>query len=175
MRTPGTTRTGAISLVICCAALVMPLAFAATSSPRIENANPIIVTDVVGTVSVTTAGVDTAVHVAATLGLPSRIVTGNDGSLGLKQAHTSISIAPDSEIAIPEEAADGHLIARLVQYRGDVFYDVAPREASKLRVETPLLVAVIKGTEFNVAVREDSTTISLSKADSSSAPRMAAK
>ena len=31
----------------------------------------------------------------------------------------------------------------------------------KLRVETPLLVAVIKGTQFNVAVQPDSTTISL--------------
>ena len=87
-------------------------------------------------------------------------MTGNDGTLGIKQAH-NIIVSLDSEIAIPEEAVDGNLIARLVQYRGNVFYDVAPREVSKLRVETPLLVAVIKGTQFNVAVQEDSTTISL--------------
>ena len=48
-----------------------------------------------------------------------------------------------------------------MQHRGNVFYDVAPRDVGKLRVETPLLVAVIKGTQFNVAVQEDSTTISL--------------
>jgi hypothetical protein len=159
MRTPIATRTSAISLVAFCAALITSLAYAATS--RLDNSNPIIVTDVAGTVSVTTAGVDSDVRVDETLGLPSRIVTGHDGTLGIKQAHTSISIAPDSEIAIPAEAADGNLIARLVQYRGNVFYDVAPREASKLHVETPFLVAVIKGTQFNVAVGEDSTTISL--------------
>ncbi|HVJ29627.1 MAG TPA: FecR domain-containing protein, partial [Gammaproteobacteria bacterium] len=49
----------------------------------------------------------------------------------------------------------------MVQRRGNVFYDVAPRDLGKLRVETPLLVAVIKGTQFNVAVQPDSTTISL--------------
>jgi hypothetical protein len=79
----------------------------------------------------------------------------------MHQAQTSITVAADTEIEIPAEAADGQLIARLVQHRGNVFYDVAHREAGRLRVETPLLVAVIKGTQFNVSVQEDSTTISL--------------
>ena len=81
--------------------------------------------------------------------------------VGLTQAGTNISVANDTDVEIPAEAVDGNLVARLVQHRGNVFYDVAPRDVGKLRVETPLLVAVIKGTQFNVAVQEDSTTISL--------------
>ena len=88
-------------------------------------------------------------------------MTGNDGTLGLTQAGTNITVSNDTDIEIPAEAVDGNLVARLVQHRGNVFYDVAPRDVGKLRVETPLLVAVIKGTQFNVAVQEDSTTISL--------------
>jgi len=81
--------------------------------------------------------------------------------LGITQAGTNITVSNDTDIEIPAEAGDGNLVARLVQHRGNVFYDVAPRDTGKLRVETPLLVAVIKGTQFNVAVQQDSTTISL--------------
>ena len=38
---------------------------------------------------------------------------------------------------------------------------MGPRGARRLRVETPYLVAVIKGTQFNVAVTADSSTVSL--------------
>ena len=60
----------------------------------------------------------------------------------------------DTDVEIPAEAVDGNLVARLVQHSGNVFYDVAPRDVGKLRVETPFLVAVIKGTQFNVAVQD---------------------
>jgi len=79
----------------------------------------------------------------------------------LTQAGTNITVARDTDVEIPAEAVDGNLVARLVQHRGNVFYDVAHRDVGKLRVETPYLVAVIKGTQFNVAVQQDSTTISL--------------
>ena len=152
--------TRIISAVIVCALSAPTLVHPAAPQSNSDESR-IVVTDVTGTVNVSTAGVPTAIDVSSTLALPSRIVTGHDGMLGIRQARTSISIAPDSDIAIPAEAVDGNLIARLVQYRGNAFYDVAPREVSKLRVETPYLVAVIKGTQFNVAVQEDSTTISL--------------
>src|ERR1044071_8910852 len=95
------------------------------------------------------------------LDLPARIVTGDDGTIGLEQAKTTIAVPPNTDVEIPAEAVDGNLIARLVQHRGNVFYDVAHRGLGKLRVETPYLVAVIKGTQFNVAVQDESTTISL--------------
>jgi hypothetical protein len=133
----------------------------AGSSRSSREPERIFVTAVTGTVSVTMAGSSTPVQLDSTVDLPARIITGDDGMLSLTQAGTNITIAADSDVEIPAEAADGQLIARLVQRRGNVFYDVAHREAGTLRVETPFLVAVIKGTQFNVSVQDGNSTISL--------------
>ena len=137
------------------------IALAATPNARVEDPARISVTAVAGDVDVTMAGTATDVQPESTVSLPARVVTGADGMLALAQAGTNITVAGDTDVEIPAEAVDGNLIARLVQHRGNVFYDVAHREVGKLRVETPFLVAVIKGTQFNVAVQNDSTTISL--------------
>jgi len=130
------------------------------SAPDADTSR-ISVTAVAGDVDATMAGQPANLAPEATLLLPARIVTGHDGNVGLTQAGTKISVASDTDVEIPAEAVDGNLIARLVQHSGNVFYDVAPRDLGKLRVETPFLVAVIKGTQFNVAVQDGSTTISL--------------
>jgi len=147
---------GALFLVIFAANV-----HAASPAARAGGDSNIYVTSVAGEVAVTMAGNSATVEPKSTVALPARIVTGEDGTLGLTQAGTNISVAGDSDVEIPAEAVDGNLVARLVQHRGNVFYDVAKRDVGKLRVETPLLVAVIKGTQFNVAVDESGTTISL--------------
>lgn len=134
---------------------------AASNEAGISADSRITVTTVAGDVSVTMAGNAATVSPSSTVLLPARIVTGHDGTLGLTQAGTTISVSSDTDVEIPAEAVDGNLVARLVQHSGNVFYDVAPRDLGKLRVETPFLVAVIKGTQFNVAVEDDGTTISL--------------
>ena len=53
------------------------------------------------------------------------------------------------------------LVERIIQIRGNAFYSIGKRTGTRLRVEAPYLVAVIKGTQFNVAAQEDSTTIAL--------------
>ena len=153
-----TARWASSSLLILC---VVANVHAASNAARDVGDSRISVTAVAGDVEVTMAGQAANVAPDSTVLLPSRIVTGHDGTLGLTQAGTNISVSNDTDVEIPAEAVDGNLIARLVQHRGNVFYDVAPRDLGKLRVETPLLVAVIKGTQFNVAVQPDSTTISL--------------
>ena len=142
-------------------AIVAASSHAGSSTARDPHDTRISVTSVAGDVDVTMAGNAVTVAPDATVLLPARIVTGRDGNIGLTQAGTNIDIASDTDVEIPAEAVDGNLVARLVQHSGNVFYDVAPRDLGKLRVETPFLVAVIKGTQFNVAVDEDGTTISL--------------
>jgi hypothetical protein len=157
MLSASTMRTAMFSLL---ASLIALGAFAANSDGRHEDTD-VVVTAVSGDVSATMAGAPAELRVDSKVALPTRIVTGSDGAVGLAQAQTAITIAADTDIEIPAEAAEGQLIARIVQHRGNVFYDVAHREVGRLRVETPFLVAVIKGTQFNVAVQGDSTTISL--------------
>src|SRR5690606_14483805 len=154
-------QTAGIASFLLLASTLAASASAAVPAAVGAGGHRIVVTAVDGDVDVTMAHVDVEPRVGDEVLLPSHIVTGDDGTLSLEQARTTISIAPNSEIEIPETAYDGQLIGRLVQWRGNVFYDVETREVERLRVETPYLVAVVKGTQFNVAVLDDTTTISL--------------
>jgi len=141
--------------------IVAASSHADSNAVRDADDSRISVASVAGDVDFTMAGNTVEASPNDTVLLPAHIVTGHDGNVGLTQAGTNVSVANDSDVEIPAEAVDGNLIARMVQHRGNVFYDVAPRDLGKLRVETPFLVAVIKGTQFNVAVDERGTTISL--------------
>jgi hypothetical protein len=143
--------------------LLVALAAGAVTTHSVEHTQsiPILVTDRAGEVDVKVRGKEQRVSIGAELGLPSRVVTGDDGTIALRQSKTAISIAPLSDVEIPEAARDGQLIARLIQHRGNVFYDVEPREPEKLRVDTPYLVAIVKGTQFDISAQADSTTIAL--------------
>lgn len=94
------------------------------------------------------------------LNLPSIVSTGTGGSAKLSQNETSMSIAANTAVEF-FEAVPGEAMQRIVQERGNAFYDIAPRESNKLRVETAYLVAVIKGTQFDVTADANSSTITL--------------
>jgi hypothetical protein len=162
MSKPSRTNPAALAAAVSIAFAIGSIAFATIpTAPKSSEQNRIYVTDFAGGVEVSVDERSYVIEIDSTIELPSRIVTASDGSLDLKQAQTSISVAQDTEITIPETAVDGQLIARLVQHRGNVFYDVQQREVESFRVETPYLVAVIKGTQFNVSVQSNATTISL--------------
>lgn len=96
-----------------------------------------------------------------TVSLPAVVSTGDDGSLKMRQGDTTISVAANTALEFFADAAAGSVLQRVVQDKGSAFYDVAPRESNRLRVETPYLVAVIKGTEFDVTIADETTSISL--------------
>jgi hypothetical protein len=121
----------------------------------------IVVVTVHGEVTATMAGVTSPLSGGAILQLPATIRTGHDGAIELRQGPTTIAAAGSTELEIPQSAAEEGLIERIVQISGNAFYNVGKRERTKLRVETPYLVAVIKGTQFNVAAAQDGTTIAL--------------
>jgi hypothetical protein len=95
------------------------------------------------------------------LTLPAVVSTGDDGSISLRQDETTVSVASNTALEFYADAESGSLLQRVVQNQGSAFYDVAPRSSSKLRVETPYLVAVIKGTEFDVTIADETTSVAL--------------
>ncbi|HKS55552.1 MAG TPA: FecR domain-containing protein [Steroidobacteraceae bacterium] len=97
----------------------------------------------------------------AILQLPATVRTGADGAVTLRQGNSTFAAASNTELEIPQSAAEDGLVERIVQIRGNAFYSIGKRTGTRLRVEAPYLVAVIKGTQFNVAAQEDSTTIAL--------------
>jgi hypothetical protein len=144
----------AAALLAACAALLASPAFAVDSGD-------IVVASSKGEVHITMSGAERKVRAGGVLELPATVRTGRDGSVELRQGATTVSIGPDTLLEFPSLEKRGAPIDRIVQPRGNAFYDIGKREGRKLRVETPYLVGVIKGTQFNVAAQEASTTISL--------------
>jgi FecR protein len=123
--------------------------------------DPIVVVAVHGEVSVSTGGATLTVRPGSVIDPPATILTGRDGHVELRQGATTASIAGDTRVELPALAGADGLIERVRQPRGNVVYDVARRPGRKLRIETPYLVAVVKGTRFNVAAQYESATVSL--------------
>jgi hypothetical protein len=121
----------------------------------------IVAVTVHGTVSATMAGMTVPLSDGAILQLPATVRTGADGAVELRQGNSTFAAAGNTELEIPQSAAEDGLVERIVQIRGNAFYSIGKRTGTRLRVEAPYLVAVIKGTQFNVAAQEDSTTIAL--------------
>jgi hypothetical protein len=121
----------------------------------------IVVTFLSGNVAVTQQAQRGSVRAGTKLVLPASIRTGNDGTIELRQHRTTVTVAPNSTIDIPVTGLTSGKVDRVIQSSGSVFYRVEPRETQKLRVETPYLVAVIKGTQFNVVVQPGGATVAL--------------
>ena len=121
----------------------------------------IVVASIKGEVHIAVRGTDTRLRAGAVLELPATVRTGRDGAVELRQGATSISVGPETLLEFPALATPGGSIDRVVQPRGTAFYNVGKRGGRKLRIETPFLVGVVKGTQFSVVAQDHATNISL--------------
>lgn len=121
----------------------------------------LVIADLKGDVRLSVRGEPRAAQKGNTVDLPATIRTGRASAIELHQGQTTVAAGADTQLDIPATAVRGELLERVVQSRGNTFYSVAKRGAKKFRVETPYLVAVVKGTQFNVAVQDDAATVSL--------------
>ena len=132
-------------LLACASLLAAPAAYALDSGD-------IVVVSSKGEVHITMNGAERNVRAGGVLELPASVRTGRDGNVELRQGATTVSVGPETLLEFPALEKRGAPIDRIVQPRGNAFYNIGKREGRKLRVETPYLVGVIKGTQFNVAV-----------------------
>lgn len=144
-----------------CHGLLCLVASLATSTAFALDIGNIVATNVRGEVSISAGGVTRPLKSGTALQLPATVNTGKDGSVDLKQGATTVSVGPDTQLDFPALETRQGAVDRIVQPRGKAFYDIGKRDGRKLRVETPYLVGVIKGTQFNVTAQPDGTTISL--------------
>lgn len=77
-----------------------------------------------------------------------RVETGRDGRVVLRKGSSTIVVAPNSAIQIPAENTD--LFTRIFQQIGTSLFKVDRRSSPHFEVQTPHLVAVVKGTTFTV-------------------------
>jgi hypothetical protein len=143
-----------VLLLACVTLLIAPAALAVDSGD-------IVVVSVKGEVHIAVNGSARKVPAGGVLELPAILRTGRDGAIELRQGATTLSVGPETQLEFPALEKRGAPIDRIVQPRGNVFYSIGKREGRKLRIETPFLVGVVKGTQFNVAAQDETTTISL--------------
>jgi hypothetical protein len=142
-------------------AAMLWLALCAAAPSFAVDSGDIFVTSLRGEVQVTMNGVVRAVRAGGVLELPASVRTGHDGALGLRQGATTLDVGPDTLLNFPALERRGAPIDIIQQPYGNAFYNIGKRAGRKLRVETPYLVGVVKGTQFNVAAHDGGATISL--------------
>ena len=133
---------------------------AALASPGEED---IVLTAFRGAVEITSRDAAMEPRAGAVIALAAAAIrTGSDGSVDLRQGDTTIGVGAGYALDFPAPVTGAGAIERVVATGRQRLLQRRVRAASdRLRVETPYLVAVIKGTQFNVAVTPDSSTISL--------------
>jgi hypothetical protein len=139
---------------------LIAMLFAAPAAFAIDSGD-IVVVSAKGEVRVSMGGADRDARAGLVLELPASLRTGRDGGVELRQGETTVSVGPDTVLEFPALEKRGAPIDRIQQPRGSAFYNIGKREGRKLRVETPYLVGVVKGTQFNVVAQDEATTISL--------------
>ena len=141
----------------------LSLVFALCAAPDAFalDTGDIVVASTKGEVHISVRGTDTKLRAGSVLELPATVRTGRDGAIELRQGATSINVGPDTILEFPALEKAGGSIDRIVQPRGTAFYNVGKRPGRKLRIETPFLVGVVKGTQVSVVTQDHATTISL--------------
>ena len=98
-----------------------------------------------------------------TLPIPVEFKTGADAAARVFQSDTSFDISANSHLTLTNEDDDQNgLVTRIKQWLGTVFYDVE-RQPDTFSVETPFLVATVKGTQFTIVATETSSLVTLSE------------
>src|ERR1044072_7505209 len=142
-------------------ALFLALALCLARTASALDTGDIVVASIKGEVHIAVRGADTTLRVGSVLQLPAAVRTGRSGAVELRQGATSISVGPETLLEFPALEKPGGSIDRIVQSKGTSFYNVGKRNGRKLRIETPFLVGVVKGTQFSVGATGNATTISL--------------
>jgi hypothetical protein len=124
-------------------------------------ATEISVTSISGQVTVLERGHSVGAAVGAALTLPVEIHTGADGNIDLQQLGSKLHIGPNSTVAMPDAGPQGSMVDKIKQGAGYVLYNIKSRKTQPLSVETPYLVAVVKGTLFTIAVQEHAAEVAL--------------
>ena len=93
----------------------------------------------------------------------SRFRTGSNGRATLVHGRDLILLDPDTDLTLPAGRLDGAEML-IQQHAGGALYQVESRDVEsqgRFQVETPYLVAGVKGTKFTVIVQQDFATVSV--------------
>ena len=90
----------------------------------------------------------------------STITTSRNGRALLVSGEKRMLVSPNSVVKLPRNRGDSSTV---LQAMGNVLYEVNSRAAPHFSVETPWLAAVVKGTQFTVAVGSGGSQVKVSR------------
>jgi hypothetical protein len=116
-----------------------------------------------GDVWVTAAGIQPAsLTDQASVKPGDSVRTGRNGRVLLVRGQETILVAPNSAITIPATQKDSGSTT-IVQQSGSILLEVDKRNVRNFEVETPYLVAAVKGTQFKVSVNQGNASVDVLK------------
>jgi len=154
---PTGPRTGGFARLAQGAVLALLLLVALAAGPRLAAAGDAAampkawsVAELAGT-AVTRASGDIngawqPLRTGATLPPGSVVMTGTDSRLVLSNGVDRIRMSADSQVELP--AAPEGAVTRVIHWIGTAFFQVGKRPPRQFEVDTPYLVAIVKGTKF---------------------------
>jgi len=102
-----------------------------------------------------------ALHTGARIEPGSVVRTDASGRMELTNGLDTIRLSPSSELELPAEQ-NGPL-TRVMHWFGTAFFHVGKRPGPQFEVDTPYIVAIVKGTQFTTTVSEAGASIKVSE------------
>lgn len=93
------------------------------------------------------------VSMGGAIGAGAVVSTGRNGRLVLARDEQEIVVGPSSRMSLPDKTGPG--MTRILQDLGTLSFKIGKRGTQHFRVETPVIVAVVKGTTFSVTAGAD--------------------
>jgi hypothetical protein len=107
-------------------------------------------------------GVSQALHAGMELDPGSVVRTDGSGRLELTNGIDTIRLSPNSEIELPA-GQSGDPVTRVIHWVGSAFFHVGKRPGPQFEVDTPYIVAIVKGTKFTTTVSDAGASIKVSE------------
>jgi hypothetical protein len=103
-----------------------------------------------------------ALGAGAQLAPGSVVRTDGSGRMELTNGIDTIRMSPSTEIELPV-AKEGDPVTRVIHWIGAAFFQVGKRPGPQFEVDTPFIVAIVKGTKFALAVSDAGASIKVSE------------
>jgi len=153
--------TAALFLAIAALSIIGGHASAADLAPA-PTLRPWVVQELRGAAFSRPHGADDSASQALRAGMeldPGSIVrTDGSGRVELTNGIDTIRLSPSSEIELPARQS-GDPITRVIHWIGTAFFHVGKRPGPQFEVDTPYIVAIVKGTKFTTTVSDDGASI----------------
>jgi hypothetical protein len=103
-----------------------------------------------------------ALQTGARIDAGSVVRTDGSGRMELTNGIDTIQLSPSSEIELPA-GRSGDPVTRVIHWIGTAFFHVGKRPGPQFEVDTPYIVAIVKGTKFTTTVSDAGASIKVSE------------